>query len=148
MIQEDGLLINLYKIDKYFQEVTSKACKKMRISHVELMIIGISSTREVNVSQLSQELGITKSAVSQAIVCLQVKKVITKVASKENKKVFYIKPTPKAIELGSEIFEQHMVKFLKIKQELGEEKYLMFYSLIKEINEIVENNIEGKESKC
>jgi len=148
MIQEDGLLINLYKIDKCFQEVTSKACKKMRISHVELMIIGIIQTREVNVSQLSQELGITKSAISQAIVRLQVKKLITKVASKENKKVFYIKPTPKAIELGSEIFGQHMVKFLKIKQELGEEKYLMFYSLIKEINEIVENNIEGKESKC
>lgn len=69
MIYENGMIINLFKIGKYLQEVTSKACKKMKISHVGLMIIGISATREINVSQLSQELGITKSAVSQALVC-------------------------------------------------------------------------------
>jgi bacterial regulatory protein, arsR family len=140
MIYENGMIINLFKIGKYLQEVTSKACKKMKISHVGLMIIGISATREMNVSQLSQELGITKSAVSQALVCLQVKKLINKVASPDNKKSFYIKPTEKAIELGKEIFDAHMVKFLQIKEELGEEKFLMFFSLVQEINKIIEND--------
>lgn len=140
MIYENGMIINLFKIGKYLQEVTSKACKKMKISHVGLMIIGISATREINVSQLSQELGITKSAVSQALVCLQVKKLINKVASPDNKKSFYIKPTEKAIELGKEIFDAHMVKFLQIKEELGEEKFLMFFSLVQEINKIIEND--------
>ncbi len=140
MIYENGMIINLFKIGKYLQEVTSKACKKMKISHVGLMIIGISATREMNVSQLSQELGITKSAVSQALVCLQVKKLINKVASPDNKKSFYIKPTEKAIELGKEIFDAHMLKFLQIKEELGEEKFLMFFSLVQEINKIIEND--------
>lgn len=134
------MLINLYKIGKYLQEVTSKACKKMKISHVGLMIIGISAVKEVNVSQLSQELKITKSAVSQALVCLQVKKLIYKVASPDNKKSFYIKPTERAIELGKEIFDVHMIKFLQMKEELGEEKYLMFFSLVQEINKIIEND--------
>lgn len=140
MIYENGMIINLFKIGKYLQEVTSKACKKMKISHVGLMIIGISATREMNVSQLSQELGITKSAVSQALVCLQVKKLINKVASPDNKKSFYIKPTEKAIELGKEIFDAHMLKFLQIKEELGEEKFLMFFSLVQEINKIIEKD--------
>ena len=140
MIYENGMIINLFKIGKYLQEVTSKACKKMKISHVGLMIIGISATREMNVSQLSQDLGITKSAVSQALVCLQVKKLINKVASPDNKKSFYIKPTEKAIELGKEIFDAHMLKFLQIKEELGEEKFLMFFSLVQEINKIIEKD--------
>lgn len=140
MIYESEMLIYLYKIGKYLQEVTSKACKKMKISHVGLMIIGISAVKEVNVSQLSQELKITKSAVSQALVCLQVKKLIYKVASPDNKKSFYIKPTEKAIELGKEIFDVHMIKFLQMKEELGEEKFLMFFSLVQEINKIIEND--------
>lgn len=140
MIYESEMLIYLYKIGKYLQEVTSKACKKMKISHVGLMIIGISAVKEVNVSQLSQELKITKSAVSQALVCLQVKKLIYKVASPDNKKSFYIKPTERAIELGKEIFDVHMIKFLQMKEELGEEKFLMFFSLVQEINKIIEND--------
>ena len=36
----------------------------------------------------------------------------------------------------------------EVYEELGEEKYFMFNSLIKEINEILENNSERKESKC
>lgn len=138
MIEEDGILIQQFKMNKYLQEVTSKACKKMKINHVELMIIELASEKEVNVSLLSTELGITKSAVSQAIVALQLRKLITKVPVPDNKKSFYIKPTQKAIELEKEVLDAHLNQFLKIKEELGEEKFLMFFSLTKEINRIIE----------
>ncbi len=137
MMQEDGILVQLYKINKYVQDVTSKTCKKMKINHVELMIILLSNNKDVSVSRLSEELGLTRSAISQALVCLQIKKLITKVPSLENKKSFYIKPTTKALEIGKEIFSAHMDEFLQIKEKLGEEKYYMFFSLVSEINKII-----------
>lgn len=138
MFEADEFLIRFFKMNKHLQEITSKACKRMKISHVELMIIVLASEKEVNVSQLSIELGITKSAVSQAIVALQIKKLINKVPVPDNKKSFYIKPTQKANELENEILGAHFDKFLQIKEELGEEKFLMFFSLTEEINKIIE----------
>ena len=59
-------IIQIYKMNKYIEEITSKACHQLKINHLELMIIGLSSIDKMNVSKLSQELKVSKSAISQA----------------------------------------------------------------------------------
>lgn len=140
---EHDALIQIYKLNKYVEEITSKACHQLKINHLELMIIGLSSIAKMNVSKLSQELRVSKSAISQAIVCLQIKRLITRQQVEDNKKSFIIIPTKKAIQVCEEIFKAHHEKTMLLKEEIGEEKYQMFFSTIRQINKILnEKEIE------
>ena len=127
-------IIQIYKMNKYIEEITSKACHQLKINHLELMIIGLSSIDKMNVSKLSQELKVSKSAISQALVCLQLKRLITRQQVEENKKSFIIVPTEKAIQVCKDIFKVHKEQ---VKEEIGEEKYQAFFSTIKQINTIL-----------
>lgn len=42
-------IIQVYKMNKYIEEITSKACHQLKINHLELMIIGLSSIDKMNV---------------------------------------------------------------------------------------------------
>ncbi len=130
-------IIQIYKMNKYIEEITSKACHQLKINHLELMIIGLSSIDKMNVSKLSQELKVSKSAISQALVCLQLKRLITRQQVEENKKSFIIVPTEKAIQVCKDIFKVHKEQAKLLKEEIGDEKYQAFFSTIKQINTIL-----------
>ena len=97
------LFIQLYINNKLFIDLIENLCKKHNINHLQLYIIVLSSYEKMNVSTLSDTLNITKSAISQAIVGLSIRRLIVKVQSKEDKKVFYITPTSKAEKIKREI---------------------------------------------
>ncbi len=111
-------IIQVYKMNKYIEEITSKACHQLKINHLELMIIGLSSIDKMNVSKLSQELKVSKSAISQALVCLQLKRLITRQQVEENKKSFIIVPTEKAIQVCKDIFKVHKEQAKLLKEEI------------------------------
>ena len=104
-------ITQIYKMNKYIEEITSKACHQLKINHLELMIIGLSSIDKMNVSKLSQELKVSKSAISQALVCLQLKRLITRQQVEENKKSFIIVPTEKQFK-----YVKIFLRFIKNKQ--------------------------------
>lgn len=141
---EYDTMIQIYKMSKHVEEITSKACHQLKISHLELLILGLSSVEKMNVSKLSQELKVSKSAISQAIVCLQIKRLITKQQVEDNKKSFNVIPTPKAIQVCEEIFKAHHEKKMLLKEELGEERFQMLFSTIKQVNKIL-NDKEKKQ---
>ena len=64
-------IIQVYKMNKYIEEITSKACHQLKINHLELMIIGLSSIDKMNVSKLSQELKVSKSADKGGILFIE-----------------------------------------------------------------------------
>ncbi|MFR7880783.1 MAG: MarR family transcriptional regulator [Christensenellales bacterium] len=82
------LFIQLYINNKLFIDFIENICKKHNINHLQLYIIILSSYEKMNVSTLSDTLNITKSAISQAIVGLSIRRLIVKVQSKEDKRYF------------------------------------------------------------
>lgn len=104
-------IIQIYKMNKYIEEITSKACHQLKINHLELMIIGLSSIDKMNVSKLSQELKVSKSAISQALVCLQLKRLITRQQVEEKKRVLLLSLLKKQFK-----YVKIFLRFIKNKQ--------------------------------
>ncbi len=148
MEDKNTILIDLYKLNKKMEDVISKACLKMRLNYVEFMMLGLAKEKDMNVSKLSSELGISKSAVSQAIVCLSIKRLITKEPAVDNKKSFYIRLTKKAIKVLDELCLVYQPFLENVKSEMGKEKYQMFLDLAKQINENIHNIEGGSKESC
>ncbi|MCI6509060.1 MAG: MarR family transcriptional regulator, partial [Bacilli bacterium] len=79
------LLTTCQLVKKMYSELEKKYC----INFIQLAIIFLSGTRNMTVSNLAEELNVSKSAISQALVKLFIMKYVTKVAADENKKSFY-----------------------------------------------------------
>ncbi len=144
------LFIQLYINNKLFIEFIEKLSKKYNINHLQLYIIVLSSYDKMNVSTLSETLNITKSAVSQALVGLSIKRLIIKKQSKEDKKIFYITPTKKAEKIKNEIADSFLYKYQLFEEKLGKDDMAKFIELIVKFNNILEElkqNEEGKDVK-
>ena len=120
------LFIQLYINNKLFIEFIEKLSKKYNINHLQLYIIVLSSYDKMNVSTLSETLNITKSAVSQALVGLSIKRLIIKKQSKEDKKIFYITPTKKAEKIKNEIADSFLYKYQLFEEKLGKDDMAKF----------------------
>ncbi|CDC70551.1 MAG TPA: hypothetical protein DCR62_00905 [Acholeplasmatales bacterium] len=141
------LFIQLYINNKLFIDLIENICKKHNINHLQLYIIILSSYEKMNVSTLSDTLNITKSAISQAIVGLSIRRLIVKVQSKEDKKVFYITPTNKAEKMKREIVSLCEDKYQIFEEKMGKEDMMMFIDLIVKFNNILEELKNYKEGK-
>lgn len=148
MGDKNTILIDLYKINKKMEEVIAKACLKMRLNYVEFMMLGLAKEKDMSVSKISSELGISRSAVSQAIVCLSIKRLITKEPAVDNKKSFYIRLTKKATKVLDELCLVYQPFLENMKSEMGEDKYQMFLDLAKEMKESIKNIEGGSKESC
>ena len=148
MENKNTILIDFYKLNKKMEDVISKACLKMRLTYVEFMMLGLAREKDMNVSKISSELGISRSAASQAIVCLSIKRLITKEPSLDNRKSFYIRLTKKAIKVLDELFMVYQPFLEEIKGEMEESKYQMFLDLAKQMNESIKKIEGGSKESC
>lgn len=148
MEDKNTILIDLYKINKKMEEVIAKACLKMRLNYVEFMMLGLAKEKDMSVSKISSELGISRSAVSQAIVCLSIKRLITKEPTVDNKKSFYIRLTKKATKVLDELCLVYQPFLENMKSEMGEDRYQMFLDLAKEMKESIKNIEGGSKESC
>ena len=130
------LFIQLYINNKLFIDLIENICKKHNINHLQLYIIILSSYEKI-----------TKSAISQAIVGLSIRRLIVKVQSKEDKKVFYITPTNKAEKMKREIVSLCEDKYQIFEEKMGKEDMMMFIDLIVKFNNILEELKNYKEGK-
>lgn len=146
MENQSGFLVELYKANKYVEEMIQKVWNDLHINHVELLIIKLACSEEPTVTYIANELLITKSAASQAVQKLLDKGLISKYPSKDNKKSFYIKSTSKAKELFKEIIMLYQEKIKEFQEKLGKEEFLMFYSLTSRFNQVMKNI--KREDKC
>lgn len=148
MKDKNTILIDLYKINKKMEEVIAKACLKMRLNYVEFMMLGLAKEKDMSVSKISSELGISRSAVSQAIVCLSIKRLITKEPAVDNKKSFYIRLTKKATKVLDELCLVYQPFLENMKSEMGEDRYQMFLDLAKEMKGSIKNIEGGSKESC
>ena len=89
---KESLFIGIKKTYNLVIEIMSFYAKKYNINHIQLSILLLSCEKDVNVSILANTLDITKSAVSQAITGLMIKRLVFKQNDSENKKVYYRTP--------------------------------------------------------
>lgn len=125
-MSEKQLFLQLYKNHQMFSNSMEKMCKRYNINHIQLYILLLSMNEKTTVTILANVLKTSRSAISQAIVCLLLKRLITKEFQKDNKKVFYIVPTASAIKIVNQLTAE------------CDETYQLLYDIIgeKDIKEI------------
>lgn len=134
---KEHLFVKIKKSYNIITELMQKHAKKYGINHIQLSIILLASNSEVNVSTLAATLDITKSAVSQAITSLLVKRLVTRQVDLEDKKIYYIKPTKKALNIKDDIYKCNEEKYQQLLEEMTIEEIIQMDSLINKFNSIL-----------
>ncbi len=134
---KEHLFVKIKKSYNIITELMQKHAKKYGINHIQLSIILLASNSEVNVSTLAATLDITKSAVSQAITSLLVKRLVTRQVDLDDKKIYYIKPTKKALDIKDDIYKCNEEKYQQLLEEMTIEEIIQMDSLIKKFNSIL-----------
>lgn len=136
---QEHLFIKIKKTYNIINEIMQKHAKKYGINHIQLSIILLASNKDVNVSTLAATLDITKSAVSQAITGLLVKRLVTRQVDLEDKKIYYIRPTKKALEIKNDIYNCNEEKCQILLKEMTIEEITQMDLLINKFNSILRN---------
>lgn len=134
---KEHLFVKIKKSYNIITELMQKHAKKYGINHIQLSIILLASNSVVNVSTLAATLDITKSAVSQAITSLLVKRLVTRQVDLDDKKIYYIKPTKKALDIKDDIYKCNEEKYQQLLEEMTIEEIIQMDSLIKKFNSIL-----------
>lgn len=87
---------------------------------------------------LAELLGVSKPMITAHLTSLTNKGYITKQPSLEDKRVCYILPTSKGLELVESAKLDMNRNLEHLKEGLGEEKFDMFVTLVQEANKIME----------
>lgn len=119
-MRDKQLFLQMYRNHQMFSNSMEKMCNRYNINHIQLYILLLSMEEKTTVTTLAQELKTSRSAISQAILCLLMKRLIIKEFLPDNKKVFYIVPTPFAIKI-----------LQKLKNEC-DETYKLLYEIVGE----------------
>lgn len=145
---EEQLLIQLYRKNKLIADLIESDTQKYGINHVQLYILMLSDENKMNVSMLAQLLNISKSAVSQAIVGLLLKRLIIKRFDESNKKIFYIKLTKKGKEIKEELMKCLLDKHQLIIEKFGKDELSNFTRLLEKFSDVLKEIMNVREEIC
>ena len=134
---KEHLFVKIKKSYNIVTELMQKHGKKYGINHIQLSIILLASNKDVTVSTLANTLDITKSAVSQAITSLLVKRLVTRQVDLEDKKIYYIRPTKKALDIKDDIYKCNEEKYQELLKEMTMDEIIQMDSLINKFNSIL-----------
>lgn len=93
---------------------------------------------------LADMLGVSKPMITAHITSLERKGYITKVPSAQDKRVYYILPTDKALELVKYAKVDLNGKLAYLEKGLGQEEFRTLVALVEKANAIMEANNDEK----
>jgi DNA-binding MarR family transcriptional regulator len=139
--QFDILTTLFFRIINKFNKIEKKAIDygiEIKLTPHEVhTLVAIGKDSEINVTQLAQKMGITKSAVSQVVKKLATKKLIIKFSEENSHKEIRLKLR----NLGEIVYnkheQQHLEYYNKIKEHLTSNKsnidsFLRIFKLIED----------------
>ena len=88
---------------------------------------------------LKELLGVSKPMIAAHLSVLEKKGYITKQQSAEDKRVYFLSPTPKALELVADAREKMQSQLDEIIRRVGEERFAQLVSLAEEVNQVLED---------
>lgn len=139
-----SIFIELIQATRTMRRIINKYCKKYGLNLMQLSIIFLSINNDMTVSSLAQALDVSKSAISQSLIKLYVKKYVTKKNIDGNKKVFYLTILPRGKEVHQDLLQMIKEKEFKINEQLGNEKLTTLKQLM---NEYIQALKEGNEEE-
>lgn len=136
-------------MDRYFNAnaVISVFCKNymdlkkdLPIRPSEMGVLNIITETEGPYTpvMLAKMLHISKPMITAHINVLEGKGYVTKEASIEDKRAYYILPTTKAKELVIEVKRDLDSKLMLLEENIGQDKFDEMVSILKSVNEILE----------
>lgn len=144
-IELEQFAIELFKSSSLLSDLIKNVCQEYGISNVQLYIIMITSYQKMNVSMIAKILNITKSAISQALTGLLIHRIVTKKPSKDDRKIFYIIPTPKGITIRSKVLTTFEVQYNLLKEKMGSDDLNNLINLLIKFNTVLEKFKTNKE---
>lgn len=87
---------------------------------------------------LARLLGVSKPMITSHLSVLLKKGYVTKQQSSEDKRVFYIQPTEKALSLVASAKKDTMVQLTRLVQEMGQDDFHNLIRLVEDANRILE----------
>lgn len=93
---------------------------------------------------LAELLGVSKPMIAAHVSVLMEKGYIVKQQSSDDKRVFYVLPTEKALALVASAKEDMDQQLSQLVENMGQNEFRTLVSLVKEANKILEVNL-GKE---
>ena len=145
---KEHLFVEIKKSYNLVIEIMKHHAKKYNINHIQLSIILLACTKDVNVSMLANTLDITKSAVSQAITGLLMKRLVIRQNNPDDKKVYYIKPTQKAIDIKKDIYNINEAKYQQLLNKISIEEIIQMNNLIHKFNSVIKSFSNSREEIC
>lgn len=142
---KNSIFIELIQATRTMRRIINKYCKKYGLNLMQLSIIFLSINNDMTVSSLAQALDVSKSAISQSLIKLYIKKYVTKKNIDGNKKVFYLTILPRGKEVHQDLLQMIKEKEFKINEQLGNEKLTTLKQLMHEyIQALKEGNEEER----
>lgn len=141
---KNSIFIELIQATRTMRRIINKYCKKYGLNLMQLSIIFLSINNDMTVSSLAQALDVSKSAISQSLIKLYIKKYVTKKNIDGNKKVFYLTILPRGKEVHQDLLQMINEKEFKINEQLGNEKLATLKQLM---NEYIQALKEGNEEE-
>lgn len=141
---KNSIFIELIQATRTMRRIINKYCKKYGLNLMQLSIIFLSINNDMTVSSLAQALDVSKSAISQSLIKLYIKKYVVKKNIDGNKKVFYLTILPRGKEVHQDLLQMINEKEFKINEQLGNEKLTTLKQLM---NEYIQALKEGNEEE-
>jgi len=145
------LVLALERISHVFRVLLWEQTKKYNLSPIQtqiLIYIFHQPDFDKNITTLAQRLNITKATVSDAVKSLEQKKLISKVADKEDSRYFYLNLTQKGKDLVKKI-ESWGDKVKENFKDISEsDKTHLYENLLKLLISFEESGIINKNRIC
>ncbi len=145
---KDQLWIELYRENKTICELIENRSQQYGINHVQLYILILSLENKMTVSSLASKLNISKSAVSQALVGLVLKRFVTKIYEEDSKKVFYIGLTKKGKVVTNNLMNEYLKMHEIIIKKMGQDNLSILVEMLEKFNDTIKEIIICREDLC
>lgn len=136
---KDIIFFEILQITKTMKKVMDKSCKKYALNPLQLLIITLSDNSNMTVSKLAEVLDVSKSAISQSLLKLYVKKYVVKRPVEGNKKIFYIENLNKGKQVQDEVLKVIKAKGKAINENMTEEEITNLKLLLAKYTNILKN---------
>lgn len=140
--KENNIFFQLLQASKIIKHTLDDCCKKHGLNLLQLGIIALANEQEMTVSKLAETLDVSKSAISQSLIKLCVKRYVAKKTIDGNKKEFNIVNLPKGVKVKDDLYIVLKNKKEKLDQVMSAEELSTlnnliskYVQLLREVNE-------------
>lgn len=124
-------------------EKESRHAAKYGLSAVEFRCVRILSEKgQLTVNQMAQEMSLTSSRITRIIDGLVAKKLVNRVSSKNDRRVFNLSLSSKGEKLAQVCIKEHVQIHEEIIKNIPEEHHQSMIEMLKKLNEAVEAWLE------